>query len=69
MVRAAPSSDGAGPDSDVEDEFFAEFDRGMRNLPGELPWLVSEIGLHRASLVGSIGCSVWVGGASAFIVS
>jgi hypothetical protein len=58
MVRAAPSNDGVGSDSGVDEELFAEFDRGIRNLPGELLALARGIGLHRASLVGSIGCSI-----------
>jgi len=68
MVRAAPFKDGVGPDSDADEEFFAEFDRGMSDLPGVLLGLASSIGLHQASLVGSIGCSIWVGGISGFIV-
>ena len=61
MVRAAPSAaltkDGVGPDSGVDEKFFAEFDRGMRDLPGEFLELDGWIALHRASLVDSIGCS------------
>lgn len=67
-ARAAPSKADVGPDSGADEEFFAKFDRGMRNLPGESLAIASRVVLHRVSLVVSIGCSIWVGGASAFIV-
>jgi hypothetical protein len=48
-------------------EFFAVFDLGMRNLPGESLAFASRVLLHRACLVVSIGCSILVGGASGLV--
>jgi hypothetical protein len=66
-TRSFSSTPDDGAASELGEALFAEFVRGMHNLPGESPLFATLVWLHRACFLVSIGCSISVGGASAFI--